>query len=653
MSPVKSPHPKSSRTDFPERLKNVPSSLYDDPAFSSDPTLHPYFVANHSSHVSSTLPHPRHLKADGKGSRGKPAHTSGMSASSFRDLPTFPLPSTSLDGQIATPRTPWSVSTKSSYTPSPSATGYSPGNMRPAPLTDSSAEFSGTRRNLTLDGEVVSFSGNTGLPALPLLPVPSRLSAQKQSGRRPPPPPYTEMPNAMSFIRSGGVRVPLHNQGSEVSSSVSDVACIHGSRDKKVLDRIDELDETNPLGISLHHESPYEAISRLVQPIHPSGRNTAGRGTDGMYRNEHLTAPNVHTPSHSVAGASLNLPPGAFSFQPEVVQSPVMESKDANSASINAYADDIHMSTMGHSGPRNHWNTIDGTSEPYPSSTILRVNAKQYVEFDPYDPVNLEGPITARRNLQSTHNEEYGLPINQGLLTSTHTGSNEKVQNTGSIWRSIDGRGDTDYPNQSMQHDQLLQSGMKSAQVIDSNSVARVDNKTVSMHLRTSSANGTGTNSQQPSLIDGRSMIQYIKSSSGSSQISRLSGKPQSRYLPKKLVMPAPLQSSVVVAPTFNQEMDNKQPGITLHRRMVHQPSFIPTGSDKSSVGKAQDIPTSVARKLRKRTTSTVTPTVGVNNFQGVRFADAPSISITENELRHSVPLAAKKRVLSKKRVGV
>lgn len=30
------------------------------------------------------------------------------------------------------------------------------------------------------------------------------------------------------------------------------------------LDRIDELDETNPFGSHLHHGGPYEAISRLI-----------------------------------------------------------------------------------------------------------------------------------------------------------------------------------------------------------------------------------------------------------------------------------------------------------------------------------------------------------------------------------------------------
>jgi hypothetical protein len=34
---------------------------------------------------------------------------------------------------------------------------------------------------------------------------------------------------------------------------------------RQELDRIDELDETNPFGPAIHHGGPYEAISRIVQ----------------------------------------------------------------------------------------------------------------------------------------------------------------------------------------------------------------------------------------------------------------------------------------------------------------------------------------------------------------------------------------------------
>ena len=32
------------------------------------------------------------------------------------------------------------------------------------------------------------------------------------------------------------------------------------------LDMIDELDESNPLGIALHHDGPYEAIQKAIKP---------------------------------------------------------------------------------------------------------------------------------------------------------------------------------------------------------------------------------------------------------------------------------------------------------------------------------------------------------------------------------------------------
>lgn len=48
------------------------------------------------------------------------------------------------------------------------------------------------------------------------------------------------------------------------SASLRPTVLKHRNRKNK-LDRIDELDETNPLGIPVHHGGPYEAIPKLVQ----------------------------------------------------------------------------------------------------------------------------------------------------------------------------------------------------------------------------------------------------------------------------------------------------------------------------------------------------------------------------------------------------
>ncbi|KAJ3505469.1 hypothetical protein NLJ89_g7397 [Agrocybe chaxingu] len=76
------------------------------------------------------------------------------------------------------------------------------------------------------------------------------------------------------------------------------------------LDKIDELDETNPWGISLHHKGPYEAA---VQAIKQNSR----RGPLGLADNpndHHLRAMHAngrpYVPPQAPIGVSLNLSPG-------------------------------------------------------------------------------------------------------------------------------------------------------------------------------------------------------------------------------------------------------------------------------------------------------------------------------------------------------
>ncbi|KAF5352782.1 hypothetical protein D9756_006041 [Leucocoprinus leucothites] len=77
------------------------------------------------------------------------------------------------------------------------------------------------------------------------------------------------------------------------------------------LDRIDELDETNPFGLAVHHRGPYEAISRIVQKGAGTERDrrplqiqaTGGRNlvmSGDVYRNAQIMALQM----------SLNLRPG-------------------------------------------------------------------------------------------------------------------------------------------------------------------------------------------------------------------------------------------------------------------------------------------------------------------------------------------------------
>lgn len=56
------------------------------------------------------------------------------------------------------------------------------------------------------------------------------------------------------------------------------------------LDKIDELDETNPWGVALHHGGPYEAALKVIKP--EKGRTPLGisNGGSGTYHNQAMKA---------------------------------------------------------------------------------------------------------------------------------------------------------------------------------------------------------------------------------------------------------------------------------------------------------------------------------------------------------------------------
>ncbi|KAK0505642.1 hypothetical protein EDD18DRAFT_1342009 [Armillaria luteobubalina] len=77
---------------------------------------------------------------------------------------------------------------------------------------------------------------------------------------------------------------------------------------KNQLDPIDEMDQTNPLGMRLHHGGPYEAIQKVVKSKSKEQQNRPQRNHDNSSVENLQTsaAPAPFTPF----GASLNLTPG-------------------------------------------------------------------------------------------------------------------------------------------------------------------------------------------------------------------------------------------------------------------------------------------------------------------------------------------------------
>jgi hypothetical protein len=80
----------------------------------------------------------------------------------------------------------------------------------------------------------------------------------------------------------------LHNEGLPSSASVAPRAQIFGR--EQDLDQIDVLDETNPWGIRIHHDGPYEVVNGQVNKR--AGHTPLGLASSNGLYNEHALQAN-------------------------------------------------------------------------------------------------------------------------------------------------------------------------------------------------------------------------------------------------------------------------------------------------------------------------------------------------------------------------
>lgn len=100
----------------------------------------------------------------------------------------------------------------------------------------------------------------------------------------------------------------------------------------KALDSIDELDESSPFGVNLHHGSPYEAIRKHVKNASPSAPNGKGAMAFGaslnlkpgqvIPHNFHPYAPYSANVSPAIASAQPSHPPPRHNFFPTGANAP-------------------------------------------------------------------------------------------------------------------------------------------------------------------------------------------------------------------------------------------------------------------------------------------------------------------------------------------
>ncbi|KIL00560.1 hypothetical protein PAXRUDRAFT_821553 [Paxillus rubicundulus Ve08.2h10] len=302
--PIRNPPSPQFRNPLSDLIRN-------DPAFSSDPRSHPHFpltnarsykdppsksLQNYTRHVSLSHEAPHSLE--------NVPITEVLPRISPRPLTeerrTSPL-SASVSLECA------SITTHSTFTPSTASPATSHSHSLPqtsggrtafsvAPTSQSTANSSPSSQP--------QFKNELNLPVSQVLDHPSvlfhtsapevTLKAQKPS----------VLPRTKSIVAKGGMKKLFRRLTNR-----------HG------LDRIDEMDETDPFGGSYHHDGPYEAIGNSLAKLGPPHMyNDFVRGdlrnpkrettTHPSHRVKHKSSTRVPPPTEGENGLFLHLEPG-------------------------------------------------------------------------------------------------------------------------------------------------------------------------------------------------------------------------------------------------------------------------------------------------------------------------------------------------------
>ncbi|KAF9460152.1 hypothetical protein BDZ94DRAFT_949365 [Collybia nuda] len=315
--PKVSPSSKSNHANL--IIKSVPSTLYDDPAFSPDPLSHPFFATNHDAAWASpaTMIHSPNLPL----SLNSPALDINTGGADKPSTSIPPITSTLHNKTVGKFYTRQPSSNTSAYesqqslTPisstSPSTDSHRPLDTDPKPVEVPHLPLQKKKNSLTMfwqksnntSGSIESENSNNKLQESPpsydtifsARPAHSRgVSAPelRQSVERP-----SVLPRPATTTADSRLPPPASKRNTDG----------HLIRAHE-LDKIDELDESNPLGIPVHHGGPYEAIQKMVQPKTPHniGSQYQDQPQKPQISKGHL---NYHTAPPPI-GVSLNLTPG-------------------------------------------------------------------------------------------------------------------------------------------------------------------------------------------------------------------------------------------------------------------------------------------------------------------------------------------------------
>ncbi|KAF5312356.1 hypothetical protein D9619_002904 [Psilocybe cf. subviscida] len=321
----------------------APSHLLSDPAFSPDPHSNPYFASNREPAWAISPP------------AGHPVFKNKQHRPPTVEVTTYGTglsePPNNLDFQlIQPPNSPVSFLDGGSGTEDPPSFPFTipkplHSSLNPAKSTSSPSTKVIAPLSVTTHVEAPS------APAIPQLPPPKAIkkrrmpflsrrkttqptetyAAENTKASMPPPSALTDdvtrEGRPAKALRMGSEPImPQYGERSArqarsittSTSTPSSIAPTTSSMGSKLLsgrtselDKIDELDETSPWGVALHHGGPYEAALRVIKP--EKGRTPLGisNGGAGTYHNQAMKAHgHAYVPPQAPIGISLNLKPG-------------------------------------------------------------------------------------------------------------------------------------------------------------------------------------------------------------------------------------------------------------------------------------------------------------------------------------------------------
>lgn len=253
--PPSQPPPPPPKKQFRTPLAQT---VFNDPAFSSDPRSHPHFTLADARSYKDLPPKPPHRSHDPSQENIPclvPPVLPHHPATVDRRLSPLAL-SVSLEHEPTLTSSSSTVSSTTSHSSSPTQTpgiytmfsGIVPQSLRPIPHT----KFTSTTLAHHPPDEV--------RPRIPYT-----MSTSTPDMRPPPPPPPPTRANSAPAL-------PVTRKKSDkIKNFVRRLTKKHDN-----LDRIDELDETDPFGIGFHHSGPYEAITNNLAKLVPPHSDADG-----------------------------------------------------------------------------------------------------------------------------------------------------------------------------------------------------------------------------------------------------------------------------------------------------------------------------------------------------------------------------------------